>query len=119
MTTNQPAALGEAGRRLRIYVGERERDGQQPLYMAIVQAAKRAGLRGATAFKAVLGYGAHSEMHAATVIDLSSDMPIVIEMVDSVASIAAFMPVLLGMLGDGLVTAEDVAIVYRGAEKPA
>jgi PII-like signaling protein len=119
MATTQPTPPAAAGRRVRIYISERDRHGNQPLYTAIVEAARSAGLGGATAFKAILGYGAHSVMHADSVVDLSADLPVVIEIVDAPAAIDAFLPVLTGLMSDGLVTSEDVAIVYRGGEKPA
>jgi PII-like signaling protein len=119
-----PESTGEAtsypARRLRVYLGERDHQGGQPLFMAVVEAARRHGLAGATAFKGIEGYGGHSVVHAARVVDLSADLPIVVEIVDRPAAVDAFLPVLAAMLGGGLVTQEDVTIVYRsaGAAKP-
>jgi PII-like signaling protein len=110
-TTPQPA------RRLRVYIGERDHAGGQPLFMAIVEAARRHGLAGATVFKGIEGYGGHSVVHAARVVDLSADLPIVIELIDRPAAVDAFLPVLLPMLGGGLVTQEDITSIYRSAGK--
>jgi PII-like signaling protein len=109
----------QPARRLRVYLGERDHAGSQPLFMAIVEAARRHGLAGATAFKGIEGYGGHSVVHAARVVDLSADLPIVVEIVDRPAAVEAFLPVLTAMLGGGLVTAEDVTIVYRSAGNSA
>jgi len=68
---------------VRIFLGESDRWKGQPLYVAIVEEMRKAGLAGATVFKGVLGFGAHSVVHAARIVDLSSDLPIVIELVDS------------------------------------
>lgn len=102
------------GKLLRIFVGESDRWGAQPLYTAIVEAARAAGLGGATVFKGIEGYGGHSVVHAARVFDLSSDLPILIEIVDAEERVRAFLPRLDEMVKEGLVTLETVEIIaYR------
>lgn len=101
--------------RLRVYIGERDRHGHQPLHAAIVEAARKAGLAGATVFKGVEGFGEHSVVHAARVVDLSSDLPMLVELVDESDKIRRFMPTLTAMIGAGLVTADPVYVLYRGA----
>ena len=106
-----------SGKLLRIFVGESDRWGHQPLYTAIVEAARKAGLGGATVFKGIEGYGGHSVVHAARVFDLSSDLPVLIEMVDSEERIRAFITQLDGMVKEGLVTMESVEVIaYRVGE---
>jgi uncharacterized protein len=100
-----------SGKLLRIFVGESDRWGYQPLYTAIVEAARKAGLAGATVFKGVEGYGGHSVVHAARVFDLSSDLPILIEIVDTEEKIRSFLPQLDEMVKEGLVTLETVEII--------
>lgn len=101
---------GEA-KLLRIFVGESDRHGGKPLYEAIVLEAKRQGLAGATVFKGVMGFGAHSRIHTAKVLQLSEDLPVMIEIVDSEEKIRAFLPVLDGMVREGLVTLERVEVI--------
>jgi PII-like signaling protein len=110
-------ATPEPAQRLRVYLGERDHQGGQPLYTAIVHAARTAGIAGATVLKGIEGYGGHSIVHAARIVDLAADLPIVVELIDSPAAIAAFLPVVTGMLGGGLVTLEDLTIVYRSNGK--
>jgi hypothetical protein len=112
-----PAGSEHPALRLRVHLGERDHHHGQSLYTAIVEAARRAGLAGATVFKGIEGYGAHSVVHAAHIVDLSSDLPIVVELIDSEAAIHRFLPVLTAMVDDGLITIEDVRIVYRGEGK--
>lgn len=103
-----------SGKLLRIFVGESDRRGHQPLYTAIVEAARRAGLAGATVFKGIEGFGGHSVVHAARIFDLSSDLPILIEIVDTEDRIRAFLPTLDDLVKDGLVTLEAVEVIaYR------
>ena len=97
--------------RLRVHIGERDHHGGQPLYTAIVEAARRAGLSGATVLKGIEGYGAHSVVHAARIVDLSADLPIIVELIDSTEAIHGFLPTLKAMAGEGLITLEDVRIV--------
>lgn len=102
------------GKLLRVFVGEQDKWHGQPLYEAIVQLARQHGLAGATCLKGFLGYGANSHLHTAKLLELSSDLPIVIEIVDSEAKIRAFLLQLDPMIGDGLVTLEKVEVlVYR------
>ena len=104
---------GEA-KLLRIFVGESDRQGGRPLYEAIVLEAKRQGLAGATVFKGFMGFGAHSRIHTAKVLQLSEDLPVMVEIVDEEERIRDFLPVLEGMMREGLVTLERVEVIrYR------
>ncbi|OGV64892.1 MAG: hypothetical protein A2498_14170 [Lentisphaerae bacterium RIFOXYC12_FULL_60_16] len=99
-----------AGRQLRIIVGEDVRWQGTPLYEAIILKAREMGLAGATAWRGMMGYGADSRIHTAKVLRLSEDLPVVIEIVDRPDRIDAFLPVLDGMVGKGLVTVQDVHV---------
>lgn len=104
---------------LRVFLGELDRWHGQPLYEAIVLKAREAGLAGATVLRGPMGFGAHSRLHTARILRLSEDLPIVIEIVDAAEKIAAFVPELDGMLGDGLVTTEKVHVLrYRATPDP-
>ena len=103
--------LEGSGRLLRIFIGESDRHGNQPLFTAIVEAARSAGLSGATVFKGIEGFGAHSVVHAARVFDLSTDLPVLIEIVDSEKKISAFMPTVDTLVHEGMITIEPVEII--------
>ena len=99
---------------LRVFLGEAERDEGGPLYEAIVLEARRRGLSGATVLKGFMGVGAHSRIHTAKILQLSEDLPVVVEIVDTEEKIQAFLPVLDGMVREGLVTLEKVRVLlYR------
>lgn len=105
---------GEA-KLLRIFVGESDRYQGRPLYEAIVLKAREAGLAGASVFRGIMGFGGHSRIHAARVLRLSEDLPVMIEIVDLPEKIEAFLPTLDAMITEGLVTLERVEVVwYRG-----
>jgi uncharacterized protein len=100
---------------LRIYIGELDKHGHQPLYESIVLKAREKGLAGATVLRGPMGFGARSRLHTAKILRLSEDLPVLIEIVDKEERINAFVRELDEMLGDGLVTLEKVRIIrYRG-----
>jgi PII-like signaling protein len=103
------------GQLLRIFVGESDRFQGQPLFEAIVQEARKRGLAGATVFRGCEGYGAKSRIHTARILRLSEDLPMVVEIVDAEEKIQEFLPVLDGMVKEGLVTVEKATVIfYRG-----
>jgi PII-like signaling protein len=100
---------------LRIFLGESDRHGGKPLYEAIVLAAREYGLAGATVLRGPMGYGASSHVHTAKILRLSTDLPMVIEIVDSDDKIQGFLQQLEPMMGSGLVTLERVKVWRYGA----
>jgi PII-like signaling protein len=102
------------GKLIRIYIGESDQWHQVPLYSAIVRRAHEEGLAGATVTQGSEGFGAHSRIHTTSILRLSEDLPIVIEIADKPERVAAFLPILDEMVTEGLVTVQDVEIaVYR------
>lgn len=84
----------------------------KPLYEAIVLKARELHLAGATVLRSPMGFGRTSRLHTAKILQLSTDLPIVIEIVDLPEKIEAFLPVLDGMMDGGLVTLEKVQILH-------
>jgi hypothetical protein len=110
--------IPEQARLLRIFLGESDRHGHQPLYEAIVMKARELQLAGATVLRGPMGFGASSHLHTAKVLRMSTDLPIVIEIVDSQEQIDRLLPALDEMLGDCLVTLENVTVLkYRAGEQ--
>src|SRR5881392_4296585 len=93
---------------LRVFIGESDRWEHKPLYEAIVLKARELHLAGATVLRSPLGYGKSSRLHTAKILQLSMDLPMVIEIVDTEEKIQAFLPVLRPMLQGGLITLEKV-----------
>jgi len=79
--------------------------------MAVVDAARKAGLKGASVFKGIEGYGAHAVVHVARVIDVAGDLPILIELIDARERVEAFLPALRTMVREGLISVEEIAVV--------
>lgn len=105
------------GKLLRIFIGESDRHEGMPLYEWIVRKARENGLAGATVLRGLEGYGASSRLHTARVLRLSTDLPIVVEIVDSEENIEAFLPLIDVAIGEGLATLERVEVrFYRAGE---
>jgi PII-like signaling protein len=104
---------------LRIFIGENDRFEHAPLYEAIVLKAREMHLGGATVLRGPMGFGHSSRLHTTKILRLSEDLPFVIEIVDSEEKINAFLPVLDGMLGSGLVTMEKVQVLQYGPQRGA
>ena len=104
---------------LRIFIGEDDRHDHHPLYEAIVRTARKEHLAGATVLRGPMGFGHSSHMHTAKILPLSLDLPLVIEIVDAEEKINAFLPLLDGMMGSGLVTLERVQVLQYGAKDKA
>src|SRR5918911_5198121 len=102
---------------LRIFLGESDRYEHRPLYEAIVLKARELHLAGATVLRGPMGYGKSSRLHTAKILRLSTDLPVVIEIVDTEEKIRAFLPVLDGMIKSGLVTLEKAQVLQYGEEK--
>lgn len=107
--------IPEDGYLLRIFVGESDRHDHHPLYEAIVLKARETGLAGATVTRGVMGFGKNSVIHTAKILRLSEDLPMVVEIADSLENIDAFLPLLDEMITDGLVTLERVRVIQYKA----
>src|SRR5262245_42871243 len=103
---------------LRIYFGEDDKFGRQPLYEAIVLKARKMHLAGATVLRGPMGFGLSSRIHTAKVLRLSEDLPIVFEIVDAEEKINAFLAVLDTMMPSGLVTLEKLKVLQYSDGKP-
>ncbi len=104
--------LPEEGQLLRIFIGESDKYEKQPLYEWIVRKARESGLAGATVFRGLEGYGASSRLHTAKLLRLSTDLPIVIEIVDTNEKIENFTPLIDKAIKNGLATLEKATIRF-------
>jgi len=97
---------------VRIFVGESDRHHGTPLYRALLERLRKDGFAGATVFHGVAGFGARSVIHTAGLLDLSSDLPVLIEVVDDQEHVDRLVAILDDMLGGGaLVTMEKVRVL--------
>ena len=102
---------------MRIHIGERDKFGGEPLYWAIVHLLRKRHYAGATVTRGIMSFGASSRIHAAKFLELSLDLPIVIECVETQEKIDEILPELDQMVTGGLITLEKVNVItYRPHE---
>ncbi|HEY3289697.1 MAG TPA: DUF190 domain-containing protein [Anaerolineae bacterium] len=104
--------LPEDGMLLRILIGESDKLKGRSLYEAIVLHARELNLAGATVIRGIMGYGANTLIHTAKLLELSNDLPVIIEIVDTEEKLAKLLPFLDQHVLEGLVTLEKVRIIH-------
>jgi uncharacterized protein len=106
--------LPEQAMMLRIFIGESDRYKGKPLYEQIVLKARELNLAGATVTRGILGFGADSRLHSSKILELSEDLPVIIEIVDTEENIDKLMPFIDETVLEGLVTMEKMKVIkYR------
>jgi PII-like signaling protein len=101
---------------VRIFLGESDQFRHRPLPRALLERLRREGFAGATVIHGVAGFGASSVIHTASLVELSSDLPVLIEVVDDQAHVDRLLPILDEMVtGGALVTVERVRVVKYAA----
>ena len=96
---------------MRIFIGESDRHGHIPLYEALVELFRKEGFAGATVLRGIAGFGAHSVYHTDKLLRLSTDLPVVVEVVDSQAKFDAVMEKIDGMMTGGMITLEKTTVI--------
>lgn len=104
--------------RLTIFLGETDQWHHRPVYTEIVHRAHAAGLAGASVLRGVEGYGASSRIHTTRLVSLGEDLPVVIIIIDSAASIEAFLPQLDDLITEGLVILDPVEVIKYVGRPP-
>jgi len=106
---------------LRIFIGESDKAGQQPLYETIVFEAKKQGLSGATVTRGIMGFGPNSKIHTAKLFEISTDLPLVIEIVDTEEKIREFTTFVEHLFeqtrSGGMITLEKAEVIRYRAGK--
>jgi PII-like signaling protein len=96
---------------MRIFIAEGDRFEHRPLYEALVDMLRKEGFAGATVLRGNCGFGAHSIFHSQKLLDLSADLPMIVETVDSEEKINAVMPRIDAMMSGGMITLEKVKVM--------
>ncbi|MDA0690848.1 MAG: DUF190 domain-containing protein [Nitrospinae bacterium] len=103
---------------LRIFIGESDKYDGKPLYKYLIDLFRKEGLAGATVLRGISGFGKSSHLHTTSILRLSTDLPIVIEVVDKKEAIDRIKPRLDAVIEQGLITEETVKVVlYEGNKK--
>ena len=106
---------------LRIFLGEQDKIGHRNLYESILLSARQQGIAGCTVFKGILSYGASTRIHTARLIDISEDLPVIVEIVDTEEKINGFLPSVNALFDEcgrgGLITLEKVDVLYYESKR--
>ncbi|GAB6173031.1 DUF190 domain-containing protein [Paradesulfitobacterium aromaticivorans] len=101
---------------LKVYIGERERYRNKPLYQHLVTWLKDREIAGVTVNRGIEGYGQDKVLHSSRLLDLSADLPIVLEIIDTAEKIESIIPDVCRMVPRGLVFSADITIHKYGTE---
>lgn len=101
---------------LKVYLGESERYQNRSLYQYLVHWLKEQGIGGVTVNRGIEGYGQDKVLHTARFLELSSDLPIVLEIVDEPAKIDAIIPEICDIAPKGLIFTADVTVFRHGKD---
>lgn len=104
---------------IKVYIGESYRWHRQPLYVALLERLRKEGFAGATVYRGVAGFGAHSVIHSTHLLRISQDLPIVVEIVESEERLEKLTRLLNEMVTEGLVTQERVRVLKYATRRPA
>ncbi|MBV9356349.1 MAG: DUF190 domain-containing protein [Chloroflexi bacterium] len=112
--------IAGTGKRVRIYVGERDKAAgrHEPLWETILSFLRDEGAAGATSFRGLAGFGAHSKLHLARLADVIPDLPVLIEWIDGPSRVERLLPRVSEMVQSGTITVEDVDIVQYTHRAP-
>ncbi len=103
--------------RMRIYLGESDRYHGKPAYMYLIELFRKEGLRGATVMRGIAGFGSKSVIHFPSILRLSEDLPIVIEVIDEETKINKVLDKVKEVVKEGLITLEKVdEVIIRRKE---
>jgi uncharacterized protein len=98
-------------KKLTIYLDETDRHGGRPLYEMLLELLYRNKISGASVFRGVEGYGSDGVFHTAKILELSSSLPVKIEVVDTEAKISAVLPEIAQLVTKGLIELADTEII--------
>jgi uncharacterized protein len=102
---------------MRIHIGESDKWHGKALHQAIVEMLRKDGFAGATVLRGVAGFGGSSILHTDRLLQMSQDLPIIVEVIESNEEIEKILPRIEEMLGGGIVTLEKVRVLMHRAAK--
>jgi uncharacterized protein len=103
-------------KKVTIYLGEDVHRGREPLYLAILNYLFAHRVSGATVIKGVAGFGAHHHLHTARILEISENLPIKIEFVETPDALDRILPGLLELSGDAIVDVQDTMVLHVGQD---
>ena len=108
------------GKRVRIYIGEQDKaaGSHKPLWEDVLSLLRHEGAAGATLFRGLAGFGAHSQLHVARLADLAPDLPVLVEWIDTPEQVERLLPRVCELVTHGTITVDEVSIIKHARRAP-
>ncbi|MBK5225148.1 MAG: DUF190 domain-containing protein [Thermoleophilia bacterium] len=106
-------------KKLTVYLDEKDKFHHRPVYEVLLDILHRNGIAGASVFRGVSGYGADLVLHSSKMLDLSTNLPLKIEAVDSEAKIDSVLPEICEVVEKGLVEVSNTLVIRCDANRQA
>ena len=100
-----------SAKKVTIYVNEDTQRHLGSLYESILQFLMHKGVAGATATRALAGFGSHNVLHTPNVEALAEHLPIRIEFIESAEKVEELLATLYDMVSDGVIEVQDTQVV--------
>lgn len=107
-------SYSKQGKRIRIFIGESQEWRGRPLYQVILAELQQHGARGATVLRGIEGFGPHHLISTERLPDISENLPLIVEVVESNEKVEELLPVLDVLVEQGMITVSSVEIVSGG-----
>ena len=108
---------GDKCKILKIYMGEDTKYRGRKLYTALMFKLKKMGIAGVTVVRGIEGYGKGKSVRSTRILDLSSNLPIVIEIIDTAEQIEKAIIVAQEMVKEGLIITSDIDVIRYGRDE--
>ena len=101
---------------LRIFIGESDKYKGRNLYHYLTEYLRENHFSGITVLRGITGFGKASKIKSSDILELSSDLPVVIEIVDTEERIELLKKLFeeTDMIGSALITEEKVKVLKYG-----
>lgn len=106
--------IDETVKLMRVYLSSGETDGGKPIYKAVVDLCLENEIAGASVLRGIYGYGESKAIHSSRTLALSSDLPVIVEVVDAEGKLDTILPKIVKIAPDALITFEAASVVYKG-----
>lgn len=98
-------------RKITIYLDESDKVHGKPIYEAVMEICFMNRAAGVSVFRGVAGYGGHRKFHTAKILELSTDLPVKIEIIECEEMINKILPNISAIVTKGLIEISDTTII--------
>jgi PII-like signaling protein len=100
-------------KKVTVYVGEDVHRGGEPLYLAVLNYLFSHRVAGATVVKGVAGFGSDHRLHTSRLLEMSENLPLRMEFIESEQTLATILPALRELVTEGLIVVSDVEVIQH------